>query len=88
MVLAIALIWLPSGIDDIITLPILITLFGFKVYLTIAFLIIGIILFNFKKIKPLMEKPNGSETERVCKKIYETEKEINACIRKNGVKGD
>ena len=88
MVLAIALIWLPNGIDDIITLPILITLFGFKVYLTIAFILIGVILFNFNKIKPLINKPNGSEAERVCKKLYETEKDINVCIKKNAESGD
>ena len=86
IVIALALIWLPTITpDDLIFIPLIINFLGLRVYLTIAFIIIGIILFNFSKVKPLMEKPSESETERVCKKLHTAEKEINACIKKNGV---
>ena len=89
IVIALALIWLPTFMpDDLIFIPIFINFLGLKVYLTIAFIIIGIILYNFKKVKPLMENPSESETERVCRKMHMEEKDINACIKKNGVKGD
>ena len=89
IVIALALIWLPTLTpDDWIVIPIIIGFLGLRVYLTIAFILIGVILFNFNKVKPLINKPNGSEAERVCKKLYKTETEINACIKKNGVKGD
>lgn len=89
IVIALALIWLPTLTpDDWILIPLIIGLLGLKVYLTIAFILIGVILFNFSKVKPLMSKPSESEAERVCKKLHTTEQEINACIKKNGVKGD
>ena len=89
IVIALALIWLPTLMpDDLIIIPMIIGFLGLRVYLTIAFILIGVILFNFNKVKPLMNKPNGSEAERVCKKLYETEKDINVCINKNSVKGD
>lgn len=85
IVIALALIWLPTFTpEELVVIPLIIGFLGLKVYLTIAFILIGVILFNFNKVKPLMSKPNGSETERVCKKMYDNEKEINACIKKNG----
>lgn len=88
IVVALALIWLPTfAPDDWIFIPLIIGFLGLKVYLTIAFILIAVILFNFSKVKPLMSKPNGSETEKVCRKLHTTENEINACIKKNGVKG-
>ena len=89
IVIALALIWLPTFMpDDLIIIPLIMGFLGLKVYLTIAFIIIGIILFNFSKVKPLMKEPSESETERVCRKMHTAEKDINACIKKNGVKGD
>lgn len=89
IVIALALIWLPTLTpDDWVFIPLIIGFLGLKVYLTIAFILIGVILFNFSKVKPLMSKPNGSEAERVCKKLHDNENEINACIKKNGVKSD
>src|SRR3990167_652306 len=89
IVIALALIWLPTLTpDDWFFIPLIIGFLGLKVYLTIALILIGIILFNFSKIKPLMKEPNEKETERVCRKMHTEEKDINACIKKNGVKSD
>ena len=89
IVIALALIWLPTLTpDDFVIIPLIIGFLGLKVYLTIALILIGIILFNFSKVKPLMKEPSENETERVCRKMHTEEKEINACIKKNGVKGD
>ena len=88
IVIALALIWLPTLTpDDWLFIPLIIGFLGLKIYLTIALFIIGIILFNFSKVKPLMSKPSESETEKVCKKLHTAEKDINACIKKNGVQG-
>ncbi len=87
IVIALALIWLPTLTpDDWIFIPLIIGFLGLKVYLTIALILIGIILFNFNKVKPLMEKPDEKEAEKVCKNLYKTEKEINVCIKKNAEK--
>ena len=87
IVIALALIWLPTLTpDDWIFIPLIIGFLGLKVYLTVALVLIVIILFNFNKVKPLMEKPNGKEAERVCKNLYKTENEINACVKKNAEK--
>ena len=87
IVIALALIWLPTLTpDDFVIVPLIIGFLGLKVYLTIALILIGIILFNFSKVKPLMKEPSESETERVCRKLHTTEKDINACIKKNGEK--
>ena len=89
IVIALALIWLPTFTpDDWLFVPLIIGFLGLKVYLTIALILIGIILFNFSKVKPLMKEPNGAETEKVCRKMHTAEKDINACIKKNGVKSD
>ena len=89
IVIALALIWLPTLTpDDFVIVPLIIGFLGLKVYLTIALILIGIILFNFSKVKPLMKEPNGAETEKVCRKMHTAEKDINACIKKNGVKSD
>ena len=89
IVIALALIWLPTLTpDDFVIVPLIIGFLGLKVYLTIALILIGVILFNFSKVKPLMKEPSESETERVCRKMHTEEKDINACIKKNGVKSD
>lgn len=88
ILIVLALIWLPTlTSEDLITIPFLITLLGFKVYLTITLIIVSLILifFNgkFKAVKSLMKKPKESETRKICKKLYKTEKAINKCIKNN-----
>lgn len=85
IVIALVLIWLPTfAPDDLIIIPLIIGFLGLKVYLTIAFILIGVILFNFNKVKPMMSKPNGSEARRICSKMHKTEEAINKCVKENG----
>lgn len=91
IVLVLALVWIPTGIDDFITIPFLITLFGYKVYLTIALILVGVLIFftingRINEAKELMKKPSREEAKKVCTALYKKEEDIRACIKKNVMK--
>jgi len=82
------IIWLPTLTpDDFITIPFLITLLGFKIYITIALIIIAasLVYFNGKldKLKSLLKRPRKKEIKKICRKIHKSETAINKCIKKN-----
>ena len=88
LVIIIALLWLPIGLSDIITLPILISIVGLRVYLTVALILLGIMAFywangNLAKFKSLFKQPRMEEVTRICKKIHKSKASINNCINKN-----
>ena len=88
ILIILVIIWLPTLTpDDFITIPFLIALFGFKVYITVALIIIAVSLvyFNGKldKLKSLLKRPRKKEIKKICKKMHKNETAINKCIKKN-----
>lgn len=90
IILALLLIWLPNSIQDLITIPFLISLIGFKVYLSIAFVLIAaaIIFLNGKlgRIKSLLKRPKRQEIKKICKKMHKNENAVNKCIKNQVIK--
>jgi len=94
LLVILALVWLPTFTgEDLFTVIPLITILGFKVYLTIAIIIIGLLIFfvsngklNLKSIKSLFKKPKDKEVKRICAKMHKTETAVNTCIKRNVMK--
>ena len=88
ILIVLIIIWLPTLTpDDLITIPLLITLFGFRVYLTVALIIIAVSLVylngRLDKIKSLLKRPRKREIKKICKKMHKNESAVNKCIKKN-----
>ena len=88
VLIALLIVWLPTLTpDDFIFIPVLIKFLGFKIYLTIALILISLTLIflngKFSKVKSLTKNVTESEAERICKKIHSSKEAITECIAKN-----